>query len=217
MDRVTPSSLPNAAKGYGGKDKKVAGCRRAARGQEARRMSVPESSNGSPTELLASGFRRADVVRLVTQCLHSLGYEAQSMLPRPSIAAHAHAHAHAHVHMCMHMHAQRTPSPPRLPRSALRRSSLTSRACSAGRSPSRASAPPYCMASGAQLMRSSQTYTFPTRRAGACVSWCTGSTTSSDSRLAAVPLVPSHSLSLVHHSNRPGDSSHSNHGKTQSH
>ncbi|EOD11386.1 hypothetical protein EMIHUDRAFT_452457 [Emiliania huxleyi CCMP1516] len=38
-------------------------------------MSVPESSNGSPTELLASGFRRADVVRLVTQCLHSLGYE----------------------------------------------------------------------------------------------------------------------------------------------
>ena len=65
-------------------------------------MSVPESSNGSPAELLASGFRRADVVRLVTQCLHSLGYEAQSMLPRPSIAAActctctcAHVHAHA--------------------------------------------------------------------------------------------------------------------------
>ena len=175
-------------------------------------MSAPESSNGSPTELLASGFRRADVVRLVTQCLHSLGYEAQSMLPRPSIAAAcACTCTCAHMRMCMHMHAQRTPSPPRLPRSALRRSSLTSRACSAGRSPSRASAPPYCMASGAQLMRSSQAYTFPTRRAGACVSWCTGSTTSSDSRLAAVPLVPSHSLSLAHHSNRPGDSSHSNH------
>jgi len=172
-------------------------------------MSVPESSNGSPAELLASGFRRADVVRLVTQCLHSLGYEAQSMLPRPSIAACMHMHMlHVHVHAQV---CTTHPSPPRLPRSAPRRSSLTSRACSAGRSPSRASVPPYCMASGAQLMRSSQTYTFPTRRAGACVSWCTGSTTSSDSRLAAVPLVPSHSLSLAHHSNRPWASSHSNH------